>query len=56
MQAIEEGRDPRASAADAATVLEIIQGIYLSQLRGCRIDLPLKMRRHPLEMTHEQLP
>ena len=50
VQAIEERRDPRASAADAATVLEIIQGIYLSQLRGCRIDFPLKTRRHPLEM------
>ncbi len=54
MQAVEEGREPRASAADAATVLEIIQGIYLSQLMGCRIDLPLKIRRHPLEMTYEE--
>ena len=55
MQAIKEGREPLASAQDAANVLEIIQGIYLSQLKGCRIDLPLTIRRHPLEMTQEEL-
>ncbi len=50
IQAIEEGREPRASAADAAAVLEIIQGIYLSQLEGRSVDFPLKARRHPLEV------
>ena len=48
VQAIREGREPRASAADAAAVLEIIQGIYRSQLEGRRIDFPLTDRRHPL--------
>ncbi len=49
VQAIEEGREPRASAADATAVLEIIQGIYQSQLEGRRIDFPLTTRRHPLQ-------
>ncbi len=49
VRAIEEGREPKASAADAAAVLEIIQGIYLSQLEGRRIDFPLTTRRHPLQ-------
>ena len=52
VQAIKEGREPRASAADAAAVLEIIQGIYLSQLEGRRIEFPLTNRRHPLETTN----
>ena len=55
LQAIQENREPIASAADAAAVLEIIQGIYLSQLTGCRVELPLKIRRHPLQMTQEEL-
>ncbi len=49
VRAIEEGREPKASVADAAAVLEIIQGIYLSQLEGRRIDFPLTTRRHPLQ-------
>ena len=48
VQAIQAGREPRASAADAAAVLEIIQGIYLSQLEGRRIEFPLTNRQHPL--------
>ena len=48
-QAILEGREPRASTADAAAVLEIIQGIYLSQLEGRRIEFPLTNRQHPLQ-------
>ena len=49
VRAIGEGREPKAGATDAATVLEIIQGIYLSQLEGRRIDFPLTTRRHPLQ-------
>ena len=56
VQAIEEGREPRASTADAAAVLEIIQGIYLSQLEGRRIEFPLTNRRHPLETTNVDRP
>ena len=54
VQAIREGREPRAGASDAAAVLEIIQGIYLSQLEGRRVELPLKMRHHPLEMNQQE--
>ena len=56
IQAIQEGREPRASASDAAAVLEIIQGIYLSQLEGRRIEFPLTNRRHPLETANENQP
>ena len=41
-------------SSDAAAVLEIIQGIYLSQLEGRRVELPLKMRHHPLEMNQQE--
>ena len=49
VEAIRENRQPVASVYDARRVLELIQGIYLSQLEGRRIDFPLKQRRHPLE-------
>ncbi len=49
MQAIREKREPLANIQSAQNVLEIIQGIYLSQLTGRRIDFPLQQRRHPLE-------
>lgn len=51
VQAIEENREPLAGAREAANVLELIQGIYASQLSGRRIDLPLLERKHPLEQT-----
>ena len=49
VEAIRENRQPVASVYDAQRVLELIQGIYLSQLEGCRINFPLKQRKHPLE-------
>lgn len=49
IQAIQEDREPVANARHAQDVLEIIQGIYLSQLEGRRIHLPLTQRKHPLE-------
>lgn len=49
VEAIRENRQPLASVYDAQRVLELIQGIYLSQLEGRRIDFPLKQRKHPLE-------
>ncbi|NLZ64063.1 MAG: Gfo/Idh/MocA family oxidoreductase [Lentisphaerae bacterium] len=49
LQAIEENREPLAGAREAAAVLELIQGIYASQLSGRRIDFPLQERKHPLE-------
>jgi predicted dehydrogenase len=49
LQAIKTNREPLAGAREAAVVLELIQGIYASQLSGKRIDLPLLERKHPLE-------
>ena len=49
VEAIRENRQPLASVYDAQRVLELIQGIYLSQLEGRRINFPLKQRKHPLE-------
>ncbi len=48
MQAIRENRETLANIQSVQNVLQIIQGIYLSQLTGQRISLPLKQRRHPL--------
>ena len=49
LQAITEDRQPRASAADARLVQEMIQGIYASQLAGETLRFPLSDRKHPLE-------
>ncbi len=49
VRAIEENREPLASARDARTTLEMIHGAYASQLTGTRIRLPLENRNHPLE-------
>ena len=49
MEAIRLDRDPVAGVKEAVKVLEIIQGIYQSQLAGKRITLPLQDRQHPLE-------
>ena len=51
LKAIEEDRDPVASARDAQMVLEMIQGAYASQFSGCAVKIPLADRRHPLEVT-----
>lgn len=50
LHAIKEDCQPIANVYDTINVLELIQGIYISQLNGCRITLPLAQRRHPLEM------
>ena len=49
LNAIQEDREPVAGVREAVKVLEIIQGIYQSQLTGRRITLPLTDRKHPLE-------
>ncbi len=49
IQAIREKRQPRCNIEDAQIVLEMIYGIYASQLKGKRIDFPLKERKHPLK-------
>lgn len=49
IRAIEENRQPLASAYDARKVLEMINGAYASQLTGRVVPLPLAEREHPLE-------
>ena len=50
LRAVEENREPAASARDAQMVLEMIQGAYASQLAGGRaMAIPLTQRKHPLE-------
>lgn len=49
IRAIEEERQPLASAYDARKVLEMINGAYASQLTGRVVPLPLSEREHPLE-------
>ena len=52
--AIEENRQPLASAYDARTALEMINGAYASQLAGRVIPLPLAEREHPLEKQEKE--
>ena len=48
MNAIDEDREPIASAAEAAVTMELINGMYESQFKKRRIPLPLVDRRPPL--------
>ena len=49
MDAIEEDRDPLSSGRDAVAALEMILGVYESQIRGSRVCMPMVDRTHPLE-------
>jgi predicted dehydrogenase len=49
IHSVEHDREPACNAANARWTLEMLQGVYSSQLNGSRISLPLKERRHPLE-------
>ena len=48
IRAIDEDREPVASAAEAAVTMELINGMYESQFKKRRISLPLADRRPPL--------
>ena len=48
MNAIDEDREPVASAAETVVTMELINGMYESQFRKKRIALPLADRRPPL--------
>ena len=51
IDAVEEDRDPISSARGARTALEMILGIYASEVAGgAHISLPLEDRRHPLDV------
>lgn len=53
IDAIECGREPRCGARSAVAVLEMIFGIYASQIADRRLPLPLAERRHPLKIFQE---
>jgi len=49
IDAVEKDRQPACSAVDGRWTVEMLQGVYLSQMRGGRVEFPLLERRHPLE-------
>ena len=50
LKAIEEGREPICSGANAAKAVEMAMGVYQAGLSGGKVEFPLKERRHPLEI------
>ena len=44
LEAIEKDRDPVCSARDGRWTIEMVTGIYQSQLSGARVEFPLKNR------------
>ena len=56
MAAIREDRPPAANVQHARLVLEMIYGIYRSQLTGARVTFPLRLRSHPLRTWNGEPP
>jgi predicted dehydrogenase len=48
LKAIEEGREPTCSGANAAKAVEMVMAVYEAHLSGRRAELPLVNREHPL--------
>lgn len=48
LEAIEQRREPQASARAARWAIEMAHGLYASQRAGGRVKLPLPQREHPL--------
>ena len=48
LAAIEMNREPVCGARDGRWTIEMAMGVYQSQLRGGRVEFPLKDRHHPL--------
>ena len=52
IEAIENDREPLSAIQMARYINEMVQGVYLSHLsEGCRINIPLVERQHPLEIS-----
>jgi predicted dehydrogenase len=51
IQSVKEKRQPARNAIDGRWTVEMLQGVYLSQLTRRPADFPLKERRHPLEKS-----
>ena len=50
LAAIEQDREPASSGRAAMRAIEMSHAVFASALAGGRVALPLKNRRHPLEM------
>lgn len=48
LDAIEKNREPACGARDGRWTIEMVTGIYQSQMNGARVEFPLKDRRDPL--------
>ena len=48
LEAAEVGREPVSSGRDAVKALEMILGVYESQITGARVRFPMAKREHPL--------
>ncbi len=48
IRAVETGGEPVVSVREGRAALEMILAVYAAHLKGGRVDLPLKDRRHPL--------
>ena len=49
IDAIENDREPRCSGRDGVKIMEMVLGVYESQITGQRITFPIENRKHPLE-------
>lgn len=55
IEAAESDREPVSSGADAVMALEMILGVYESQITGARVRFPIRNREHPLvRFAHTQ--
>jgi hypothetical protein len=50
VEAIEKDRNPICNQDDGRWTIEMISGIYAAQQTGGRVKLPLRERRHPLDL------
>ena len=48
LEAIEKDREPVCNARDGRWAIEMVAGIYQSQISGARVALPLRDRKSPL--------
>jgi predicted dehydrogenase len=49
LAAIEQNREPLCSARDGRWTIEMVAGVYRSQMTGRRVSFPLEDRRDPLQ-------
>ena len=48
LAAIDDGREPSASAANGAKAVELTSAVFAAGMRRARVTIPLEDRRHPL--------